>query len=317
MEISFSRWNSLGVLKKMIRDNKRYVWLETEQRWQEVTLHRVEVSPIYGELTTSSPWEGNCDKKPWDYNVTAVIPCLNTSETIPFCIEILRLQTVRPFIMIIDTGSNSEHLEKILSFRDQDVEVHSIFLNGVMHPSDYPAMAMDMAMSLCRSPYLFATHADVFIKRRNFLEYMLGICNEECPVVGYELSPRSHKDWKGMISHTASMYHMKTMDKIGFGWSLRRLCNDYNIVNYKPNPMTPNWPDTEILGNYILRKNNIVTKIIGHEENQHRTDDENIDHFRSYTSGKMYSPPHFKKTSKWYFDAVVKAKKRIFDWKQS
>ena len=107
---------------------------------------------------------------------------------------------------------------------------------------------------------------------------------------------------------------MKTMDKIGFAWSLRRLCNEYNIVDYKPDPMRPNWPDTEILGNYILRKNNIETIIIGHEENEKRTNDSNIDHFRSYTSGKMYSPPHFKKTKEWFEDAMKLAKIRIKEW---
>ena len=162
---------------------------------------------------------------------------------------------------------------------------------------------------------MFATHADVFIKRRGFLEHLYGVCEKGFPVVGYEISPRAHSDWKGMVSHTATMYDMKVMDKIGFGWSLRRLCTEYDIVDYKPDPMRPSWPDTEILGNYILRKNNVLTKIIGHEQNQERTDDENIDHFRSYTSGKMYSPPHFKKTRAWFEDAILKAEKRIESWK--
>jgi len=315
MKISYSRWNELSENQKRIDSNKKFVWVKTESIWKEVELSRVEISPIYGELTVSAPWEGNCKKKPWEYKVTAVIPCLNTSETLKYCIELLRLQTVKPFIMIIDTGSQSDHIEEVLKLRDEDVEVHTIALNGVIHPSDYPAMAMDMAMSLCRTKHMFATHADVFLKRRDLLEDMLSMCDEDCPVVGYELSPRSHADWKGMISHTASMYNMKIMDRIGFAWSLRRLCNEYDIVEYKPDPMRPNWPDTEILGNYILRKNKINCRIIGREENQQRTNDDNIDHFRSYTSGKMYSPDHFKKTKEWFEDAVRIAKTRIEEWK--
>ncbi len=315
MKISYNRWNSLSEKHKKIDNEKRFIWLETESCWKEVELSKVEVSPIYGELTIKAPWEGNCKKKPWEYDVTAVIPVLNTSETLRYCIDILRLQTVKPYIIIIDTGSQTNHLEETLKLRDEDVEVHSVVLNGVMHPSDYPAMAMDMAMSLCRTKYLFATHADVFLKRKDFVEDLICMCDENCPVVGYELSPRPHNDWKGMISHTATMYHMKTMDKIGFGWSLRRLCHEYDIVNYKPDPMRPNWPDTEILGNYILRKYKINCKIIGHEENQQRTNDENIDHFRSYTSGKMYSPIYFKKTKEWFDDAVKNAQERIEEWK--
>ena len=316
MYISQNRWNNLPDKRKKYHEheNKRFIWLESENRWQEIQLKNVEITPLYGELTVNIPWEGSCTKKPWEYQVTAVVPCLNTSETLPVCIDLLRLQTIKPFIMIIDTGSQKEHLEKVLEMRDEDVEVHSIALNGVLHPSDYPAMAMDLAMTLCRTPYLFATHADVFLKKQDFIEYLLTECNEEVPVVGYEISPRSHSDWHGMISHTASMYNIKIMDKIGFAWSLRKLCNEYNIVNYKPDPMRPNWPDTEILGNYILRKNNIKTKIIGHEENQQRTNDDYIDHFRSYTSGKMYSPPYFQKTKLWFEDAMEKALTRINEW---
>lgn len=315
MKISVSRWENTKPDQKKVENNQEYIWLETETRWEIAEISPVEISPLYGKMPIEVPWEGNCAKKPWEYSITAVIPCLNTFETLTTCIEILRLQTVKPFIMIIDTGSSEEHLQKTLSLRAPDVEVHSIALNGVLHPSDYPAMAMDLAFSLCRSEYLFATHADCFLRRRNVLEDFMTLCKEQSPAVGYELSPRAHSDWRGMLSHTASMYHMRTMDIIGFGWSLRRLCHEFGIVNYKPNPMQPNWPDTEILGNYILRKNNIVPYLVGSEENQSRTLDENIDHFRSYTAGKLYSPEYFKIVKSWYEDAIIQAQSRIAKWK--
>lgn len=313
MQISKNRWENTS-LKRIVKKQKE-IYLPSEGKWVEVEIVPVEISPIYGEITVNSPWEGNCKKKPWEYLVTAAIPCLNTSETLPICIELLRLQTVQPFIVLIDTGSTSKHLNKILALRDEDVEVHTISLNGVRHPSDFPAMAMDLAMTLCRTEYLFATHADCFLRKRTLIEEFIGLCKSSSPVVGYELSPRAHHDWKGMVSHTASMYQMSVMDRIGFGWSLRRLCNEYGIVDYKPDPMRPNWPDTEILGNYILRKNGINPYLVGKEDNQCRTLDENIDHFRSYTAGKMYSPPYFQKVSKWYESAVLEATKRIELWK--
>lgn len=319
MKITKHRWDTTRHDHKREENDKKFFYLESECLWVE--LHdewaNVDISPIYGEVSVYNPWEGICPTKPWEYDITAVIPCINTSETLPVCIELLRLQTIRPFIMIIDTGSQPSHLDEVLKLRAPDVEVHSIALNGVRHPSDYPAMAMEMAMTLCRSPYLFATHADCFLRRRDFLEYVMGISKKEnCPAVGYELSPRAHKDWQGMLSHTASLYHMETMDKIGFGWSLRRLCNEFNIVDYKPDPMRPNWPDTEILGNYILRKHNIKPYIIGPEQNAVRNLDENLDHFRSYTSGKLYSPPYFQQAQEWYNDARLQALKRIEQWKE-
>ena len=277
---------------------------------------KLEFAPLRGHSKNDKPWEGNCQKKPWEYEITAIIPCLDTYELLSTGIELLRLQTIQPFIIIIDTGSTEEQLEKIIGLRDEDVEVHSIRLNGTPHPSDFPAMAMDLAFSLCRTEYLFATHADCYLRRRDFLEYLLDLCKTKSPAVGYELTERAHEDWKGMLSHTASMYHMPIMDKIGFGWSLRRLCNNFNIKDYSPDPLKPNWPDTEILGNYILRKNKIKPYLIGGEKNIERTVDENIDHFRTYTAGKLYSPEFYEVTKSWYKKAKKEAEQRIEEWKQ-
>jgi hypothetical protein len=315
LKVSQRRWDATRDCHKRDKRGKKEIYIPPENKWMPVELSNVEISPAYGGLTVDNPWEGWCEKKPWNYEVTAVIPCLNTYETLSICIELLRLQTVRPYIMLIDTGSIDSIYKKIEKLRAEDVEVHSIRLNGCRHPSDYPAMAMDLAFSVCRTKYLFATHADVFVRRRDLLEWLLSQCDAEHPAVGYEISPRAHDDWHGMISHTASMYHMPKMDEIGFGWSLRRLCHGFDIVNYKPDPLKPNWPDTEILGNYILRKNNIEPVLIGKENNQERTLDENIDHFRSYTSGKMYSPPYYKQVREWYEDATKQALERIDSWK--
>jgi len=311
MIISQKRWEES--IKK-IENNKRFIWLDSENRFQEVSIGKYEVSPLYGVLTEKKPWEGGCKIKPWDYKVTAVIPCINTPETLHICIELLRLQSIKPFIMIIDTGSIEQNLNQLSELRSEDLEVHTIRLNGTRHPSDYPAIAMDMAFSLCRTEYLFATHADCFLRKKTFLWELIKLCENKSPAVGYELSPRAHEDWKGMLSHTASMYHMPTMDKIGFGWSLRRLCNRYGIVDYSPDPNKPNWPDTEILGNYILKENNITPYLIGSEGNQCRTLDENIDHFRSYGAAKMYSPEYFLKVSEWYHSAKKEALERINKW---
>lgn len=277
-----------------------------------------DFAPLRGQNvnTTQSPWEGNSPKKPWDYKVTAAIPCLDTAETVEICIELLRLQTERPFILLIDTGSWGKQVERMKELHADDCEVHFIRLNGVNHPSDFPAMAMDVAFTLCRTEYMFATHADCFLRKRTFLAELIDLVQEKSPVVGYEMSPRAHSDWHGMVSHTATMYHMPVMDKIGFGWSLRRLCNTYNIKDYKPTPLRPNWPDTEILGNYILRYHKIKPHLIGHEENFSRQIDDNIDHLRSYTSGKLYSPPYFAKAAEWFEKAKEEAKERIELWKK-
>lgn len=278
-------------------------------------LNMNKTAPSRNSLQAFKPWEGECKTKPWHRKVTVVIPVMDTFEQLSICIELLRCQSVKPYIVVIDTGSDEENLERICGLRDEDIEVHSLRLNAVKHPSDFPAIAMDLGFSLCRTEYLFATHTDVFAKRIDLLEHFLGLCETESPVVGYQISPRAHDDWVGMVSHTATMYHMPTMDKVGFGWSLRRLCNTFGIADHRPNPMRPCWPDTELLGNYILRQNDIKPHLIGKEENFKMTRDDNIDHFRSFTSGKLYSHSYFSVANEWYEQARKEALDRIEEWK--
>lgn len=278
-----------------------------------------KLAPIRNMDVNKEPWRGDCPKKPWDYEITAVIPVIDTPRALSLCVELLRLQTVRPYIIVVDTGSTKENLNKILDMHDFDLEVHCVRLNGTQHPSDAVCMAMDLAQSLCRTEYMFATHSDVFLRKINFLEMLLGFCGDEknkFPVVGYEMSPRSHDDWKGMISHTASMYHMRTLDKIGFGWSMRRLASMYGLKSHEPSPDRPNWPDTEILGNMILRQHGIKTKIIGRESNFQRNTDDNIDHCRSMSLGILYAKSYYQKAESWINQAMKEAEERIILWKQ-
>lgn len=278
-------------------------------------------APVRNRKAEDAPWRGSCDRKPWDYRVTAVIPVMDTPESLELCVELLRLQTERPYIIVVDTGSEQENLQRILDLHSEDLEVHCIRQNGSLHPSDPVCTALDMAQSMCRTEYMFSTHSDAFLMRRDFLDWMLNMCGDEddglVPVVGYEISPRNHHDWRGMISHTATMYHLPTIDRIGFGWSMRRLASMCGLENQEPNPERPNWPDTETLGNMILRSNEIKTKIIGSESNFERNKDENIDHARSITLGMLYAPDYHKTAAKWFKEAMDDAKARIDLWRST
>lgn len=274
----------------------------------------VKIAPLKGN-SIEKPWEGNCNIKPWDYDVTVAIPFINTIDTLNICLELIKLQTINTFIIVIDTGSSEDLLDKVFAMRCENLEVHSLRLNGVMHPSDFASYAMDVAFSVCRTPYLFATHADCFLRKRNFLEYLMKMCNKKNPVVGYQMTPRSHSDWEWMVSHTASMYHMPTMDRIGFSWSMRRLCRSFGIKDQYPDPNRPTWPDADYMGNYILRKNNIKPQFIGTEDNFCRNKDEYIDHIRAVASGRLYSEDYALESEKWVEEAIREATQRIENWK--
>jgi hypothetical protein len=279
------------------------------------------LAPIRNRSPKEKPWQGSCAKKPWEYRVTAVIPVIDTFESLRLCVETLRMQTEKPYIIVVDTGSERGNIERILDMHAEDLEVHCIRHNGTIHPSDPVSMAMDMAQSMCRTEYMFATHSDAFLVRRDYLEWLLSMCGEEedglFPVVGYEMSPRQHDDWKGMVSHTATMYHVPTLDRIGFGWSMRRLASICGLDSQEAHPDRPNWPDTEILGNTILREHGIPTKIIGHESNFERNRDENVDHARSISLGMLYSPDYHTSSSQWFQEAMRDAATRIEHWKKS
>ena len=273
------------------------------------------IAPLRNLGPEQSPWRGDCSKKPWDYKVTALIPVLDTWNSLEVIIELLRLQTERPYILIIDTGSTPENLQKIQNFAAEDCEVHSLRLNGVSHPSDFPCFACDLGHILCRTEFLFNTHADVFLRKQNVLEEMMELCKTD-PVVGYQITPRPHKDWVGMVGHTCLMYHVPTIDNLGISWSMRRICGYYNI-EWCPDSSRPNWPDTEVGFNVLLREAGIVAKIIGTEENFQRNITPHFDHCRSGTSAMLYSPIYWNKCKEWLELAMQDARNRIQEWRQT
>lgn len=260
---------------------------------------------------------GKIAKKPWEYACEAWIPVLDTPDTLEIVIQLLRLQTARPYIVLVDTGSTKENFELMEQrFGDcEDIEIHRLRFKGVIHSSDYPAHAMDLAMSVCRTEHLFCTHTDVFLRKQNVLEELILLTDNQRPAVGYQMTPRDHADWEYMVSHTCTMLHIPTMDRISASWSLRRLCNRKELEFITNHPeMGNNWPDTEILLNYYLWENGFEAKLIGEEKNHERTLDHRIDHCRTLTAARLYSPEAAKIRQEWVNDAITQAKERIELW---
>jgi hypothetical protein len=52
-----------------------------------------DFAPIRDIPQWHQPWEGSCERKPWTYTVSAVIPCLDTADQVEICVKLLRLQT--------------------------------------------------------------------------------------------------------------------------------------------------------------------------------------------------------------------------------
>ncbi len=265
--------------------------------------------------TGDRPWEGSATVKPWDYRVQVVIAHLDTPNLLDVAIPLWRLQTVRPFVTIIDTGSTADNVAKLLKHEADDVEVHLLRSRGVRHSSSLVSMALDVALAVGHQECQFHTHTDVFPRRRDLLESLVAQCDAETPVVGYEISPRSHVNgalsglWRGMVGHTCTMLHVPTIRSRGISWSLERGFDELGI-DREPHGNT----DTEVPFNLLLRKAGIRPKLIGHDKNGVRQVTPDFDHFRSFTGAQLYSPGYYRQCQRWSEQAIAEGKQRIEDW---
>lgn len=192
------------------------------------------------------PWEGVLDKKPADYRVTAAISHNNCPESLFAVLELLRGQGLAPYLVVIDTGSPAPVVGRLLEYEadHEDFEVHLIRGRGWSSPVQPVTAAMDLAFATCRTEYLYSTHADVFLKRPDALEFLVGLCSADHPAVGYQMSPRPASEglWARCLGHSATVYHMPTMRRIGARWDILAACDRTGN-----DPAIPeSWPDTEV-----------------------------------------------------------------------
>lgn len=267
-----------------------------------------------------APWfagvSGCSESKPWEYRVTACIPHLETVEPLAVCIDVLRCQTERPYIVIIDTGSSTATRRELEKFRAADLEIHYIAAHGYRHPSEPVAVALDLAHAVCRTDYLFHSHSDCFLTRDDFLAELVARCDRENPVIGYRMSPRdwATDEWQWMVGHTATLLHMPTMHSIGATWSMQRARSQfgYSIDEGRAG----GWPDTETAFNRVLRDSSIAPEFIGADVNGERQTDGNIDHVRSYAGSKLYSKVYHEKATPWMVAALTEARVRVVESKR-
>lgn len=242
-------------------------------------------------------------------HVTVAIPHLNTIEPLKVAIECWRNQTIRPYIIIVDTGSCPDVCDVLELMRAEDLEIHYIKSGGYHNSSAPVTAALDLAQSICTSEYLFHTHSDVFPRRDDLLENWIAIVNDINPVAGYKMSPREwvSKEPEWMVGHTALMLYMPKIHRIGATWSFARI----NALGYPYENIGNGWPDTEIAFNWSLKIAGVKPIFLGFDVNFKRTKDDNIDHVRSYAGSKIYGNDHFQKAEGWMKTAIAEAKERV------
>lgn len=239
---------------------------------------------------------------------------MDSWEEIGLIIELLRMQTIPPFITLVDTGSEPENYLKIEKYRAPDIEVHRLALNGVLHPCDLPAWAMDLAMSICRSEFLFTTHQDLFLRKRDVIQELIPLCAKH-KAVGYAMTLKRYHETKGMIGHQCSMFHVPTMDVNYCHWNQRKMCRLFGLPDQRPDGRRQWWPDTELPINYMLREAEIKPYIIGQETFSERQVDRRLDHCRAVNTYRLYHPQYLQKALGWIKQAKSEAQERIEQWR--
>jgi hypothetical protein len=274
----------------------------------------VRPAPLPGVPMSAFPWQGEISPKPWEYDVTVVIPNLNGMETAKVAIDLWRLQSVRPYLMVIDTGSECQEVYDWFKERTDDLEVHVVRSNAYCCASEPVTAAMDLAFSLCQSRYLLATHTDVFPRARDLIKSFLAIAKSGFDVVGYQMSPRRDGYWQHCPSHTCSLYYLPLMRRLRAQWSMQGY-RDTIGLDWNPlvNPCG-GWPDTESTIGYLINRKKVRWYCIGPETNGERFTDHWIDHVRSFASSKMYSPEYHLLAQSWMSDALDDARRRALRW---
>lgn len=268
--------------------------------------------------------EGCTFPRPWHSRVTVAIPHLDTLEILPTALALWRLQTVRPYLLVVDTGSPPEVCDTLEALRAADLEIHFLRSHGYRHPSAPVTAALDLAQTLCTTEHLVHTHADVFPRHRNLLNFLLTLTDHRQPVVGWRMSPRpsstapSKDEWQTAVSHTCTCLHMPTVHCAGLTWAMER----YFAWRPGERERSAAWPDTESAFALAMHEQGIWPTLLGDEENLVRHGNEWWDHARSYTglkatgiSGHLQNALLFARAKGYTEDALREARERLEVWR--
>lgn len=255
-------------------------------------------------------------KHPWDFRSTCILPHLGHTEHLPLLLDMLRAQTEPPYIVIVDTGSTQGVCDTLERQRAEDVEIHYVRGGAYTNTSEPVTVALDLGFARANTELIFLTHTDVFPMRQDALEWIGKQVSEDTPVVGWQMSERSWitDQWRGLVSHTFTMLHAKTMRRIGATWHLQRGRDVLGITDYYAN----GWPDTETTFGQCLKAAGITPKLLGEEYNFQRQTTEWWDHARSLTGLRVYSysTELAAKAEVYAATVIAEATERLRQWRE-
>lgn len=235
-------------------------------------------------------------------NTMIVIPCDGNHDFLDVSTRLWLAQDGFPSLLVIDTFGQ---LDKATELKQRlvnhpRVEVASLNLKKPTctgHTSDPCAYAHDYAFARCHSPFLLATHVDVFPLHRGVVRFMEHEA-ATCAVVGWGMSPRGPEaDYAckngtpypvpnpysdGVMGMVCTIYHIPTLDRAGASWSIRRGHHEFGL------PRTSaawGWPDTETTFSQVMNKQGVGMRFLGCETNHENQETQHWLHARSARLG--------------------------------
>lgn len=258
-----------------------------------------------------------------DKPVIVAIPHRSTLPLLEAVLPLWRYQSVRTWILVVDTGSTPKEIEQLEALGQQRLFDSLLVIDAPVDPTHYSgriAEACELAQGTgygLGAEFLMHTHTDVFPMRQDLLECWSRICREEEPVVGYRMSPRDHAPgtlrdwWRDMVGHTLTMCHLPTLKKHEMVWSRAFAEQRFGAKTLEKGA----W-DTEVTFNLCLHAAGIRPLFMGFDKNFEKLSDGNHVHCRSYPSQALFFPEtdYAKKSAQWVEDEIQASHARAWEW---
>lgn len=244
-------------------------------------------------------------QKTFEPTTTIIVPTAASSPTLTSVINTHDRQTESHRTILIETSGDPQAYFNLTINQSErkNTRILAIEPEENCHPCRVITEAIDIGIAICDTEWAFLTHDDVWLNDTNLLKRLIEIAeNAGVPIVGYEMSPRGHctEEWRGMVSHTATLLHTPTMQGLGMRWSL--------VEAHQTTPWSkekPGWPDTETNFGRQVKRLQIPQFFIGHETNDRHFEDDNITHRRSLTSHRVHSHLGKIDDEKWIAQQIV------------
>lgn len=252
--------------------------------------------------------------------VVVNLPHRGTPELLDTVLPLWLGQSVPVAVDVVDTGSSWSQRLKIEHLCDEHrnkARLHTIAPRPWMHPSEPIAMACELSQMYAETDYLLFSHVDVFPHSRHLVRWLMDQCSANCPVVGYEISPRDsvagwlRNNWQGMVGHSLTMVHLPTIRTASIRWPYNE--PDLRQVFKWDMSELAGW-DTEVSFNLWLKLYGIKPKIVGHDQNREHLVDQWHGHARSYPGSLLFGHPHLQEARKWIDLEVQQARNRLKTW---